>query len=371
VWAAWCAAAVFGVGLGGGTVVFPLLAVDAGYSASEIGYLAGISAALQLLTRLGLGAAMSRFPDRVLVTAAATLLAVSFAAVVVSTSFIAFALAMALQGASRAAFWTGIQTHVVRGDGDVSKSLARIVLVGDAGLMAGPLLAGFLIQGSPRLALALGGAVGALAALVSLVMRRFPPFRAENAPQGGAAVWRRPPVLAGSIGTGVAGSWRSMLSSYIPVALVEGGQSASTIGVAVGLASAAGTVSALTLSRVRLTRPLLALAVGCLAAGAGVAAVGFVATWIPAVIACLVISGYGAGVLQITGTAVAAEAVHPEERGHAIATTGTARAGAMLVTPLGVAVLLHSATVAVSLAAVGGLLAAPSVVVRRLRRSAG
>lgn len=367
LWAAWAVAAVYGVGLGGNTIVLPLLAVGEGYSAAQIGYLAAISAATQLLTRLGLGAAMSRFPDRLLVTVAAGLLALSFVSISASTTFAAFAVAFGVQGASRATFWTGVQTHVVRGDGEVSKSLARIVLVGDAGLMLGPLLAGFLLESSARLALLLGAAVAVVAILISLAMKRFPPFRRDDAPQG-KALWRRRPVVMGCIGTGVAGSWRSLLASYIPVVLVDAGHTAGTIGVVVGLGSAASTLSAATLARIRLARPFLALAGACLAVGAGIGTVGLSASWIPAVIVGMVVSGYGSGVLQIIGSSVAAEAVHREERGDAITLTGTARAGAMLAAPLGVAALLHSVSVAVGLAVMGGFLAAPAVLLQRLRR---
>jgi MFS family permease len=361
-------ATVFGLALGANTIALPLVTIDAGYSAAEIGYLAALSAGVQILVRLTLTAIMRRYPDRVLVTGAGAVLALSFGAVALSTELGPLVLAYGLQGASRACFWTGAQVHVVHGDGPVQKNLARITLCADAGMFVGPVTAGLIYERSPDLSLQLGLAIAVLAVLLSLGMRRFAPFRWPEMPSGTTSLWRRRPVLSAAIATAVAGSWRSLLSSYVPVALAQGGQAAGAIGVFVSVASAANTASVAVLARVSLKRKSLAMVTGCLAAAVGLGLAGLAAGSSPAVAVCLAVSGLGAGVLQILGSSLAAESVHPQERGAAIALTGTVRAGTMMVSPLVVAGLVQVVSVAAALAVAGALISASSVALRKPRR---
>ena len=58
------------------------------------------------------------------------------------------------------------------------------------------------------------------------------------------------------------------------------------------------------------------------------------------VVIALCISGIGAGVLQTVGPAIATDAVREEERGEAITSTGTFRAAALFLAPMGTAGLV-------------------------------
>lgn len=80
----------------------------------------------------------------------------------------------------------------------------------------------------------------------------------------------------------------------------------------------------------------------------------------------LAVSGLGAGALQTVGPAVATDAVHPEERGEAIAATGAFRAAALFVAPLGAAAVVLVAPVGVALALGGVLIVAPATFTRSL-----
>jgi hypothetical protein len=126
-------AVLFALSLGLATVALPLLAIAAGYSAIEIGILTALSALSQMSTRLVLGAIMRVLPEWTLVLAAGVLLAASNTFVAVSTAVVAFGLAQLLQGAARACFWTGSQTHVVRGDGPAVHGLAVVNLASSVG----------------------------------------------------------------------------------------------------------------------------------------------------------------------------------------------------------------------------------------------
>jgi MFS family permease len=208
----------FSFALGLSAVALPLLALAEGYSSVQIGVLTAISAAAQLVMRLGVGTLMRRYPDWVLVLLAALLLALSTAIVAISAALVPFVLCQLAQGAARGAWWTGSQTHGVRGSGPAVSALAKVNLSAGVGLLLGPLVAGLLAErsllaalllatgdaiavagtfragalfGSPLIVAALLGAialgpamalVGAVIATPALMARRF--ARADARPTG-------------------------------------------------------------------------------------------------------------------------------------------------------------------------------------------
>ena len=356
-------AGIYSISLGAASVAMPLLALQAGYSAIGIGALTAVSAVSQMLIRLALGWAMRRWPDWTLVAGAGILLAVSCAIVTLSTAPVPFVMAQLLQGISRACFWTGSQTHVVRGSGRAAGALAKVNLVSSVGLLTGPLLAGVLSEVSPVLALAVA-AVIALAGLVpALLLDRLPPFvPPPDRPPG--RMWRRPGVDVGCWAGMTAGAWRALLSSYVPVALDAARQSATTIGVMVAVANAAQLLGTALAGRVRPHRAVRVLLAGIVATGAATALTAAVAWSAPLAALVLVVSGVAAGAVQVLGPALAAESVHPEERGEAIAVTGTFRAAALLAAPLAVAGMVVVVPLTPAIAVVGAGMTLPAIVLR-------
>lgn len=357
-------AAVFALALGTASVALPLLALRAGYSATEIGVLTAISAISQMSIRLVLGQAMRRWPDWTIVAAAALLLAASNTLLAVSAALVPFVVAELLQGVARACFWTGSQTHVVRGSGRAAGALATVNLVSSVGLLTGPVLAGVLSERTPVLALVVAAAVALVALVPALLLDRLPPFvPPEDRPPGRLS--RRPGVDVGCWAGVTAGAWRGLLTSYVPVALDAARQSASTIGLLVSVANAASLVGAALGGRTSRgwTRPVVLL--GVLSTGLATALTGVLAGSVALSAAVLALSGLAAGAIQVLGPALATEAVHPEERGDAIAVTGTYRAAALFAAPLAVAGLVVALPLAASVALVGVAMTAPALVLRR------
>ncbi|NUR08117.1 MAG: hypothetical protein HOQ45_14055 [Nocardioidaceae bacterium] len=68
---------------------------------------------------------------------------------------------------------------------------------------------------------------------------------------------------------------------------------------------------------------------------------------------------------------MASDAVHPEERGEAIAAAGTFRAAALLLSPLGVAAMLGVLPLAGAMGVAGVLMLLPAGTVGGLRRHLG
>lgn len=364
-------AVLFALSLGLATVALPLLAIQAGYSAAEIGVLTAVSALSQMSTRLVLGPLMRVVPESVLVVSAGVLLAASSGLVAASSALPAFVTAQLMQGVARACFWTGTQTHAVRGDRSAVGGLAMVNLLANTGLVIGPVLAGVLTERSPQLALGVGACIAAVGCVPAVLLERLPPFSPpSDRPPG--RLWRRPGVDAGCWAGVTTGTWRGLLGSYVPVALSAAQLSSSTIGVLVSVASSAALAGAGIVARLRLIRRLVwSYALGAAATGIATALVALLAGSPWAVGAALAVSGLGAGALQTVGPAMAAESVHPQERGDVIAVTGTFRAGALFVAPLAIAGMLAAVPLTLAMGAVGTAIALPALTVRRLQRQIG
>ena len=356
--------AIYALALGIASVALPLLALRAGYSAAGVGALTAASAISQLATRLILGAAMRRWPDWTLIAGATLLLAISNGVVALSAAVVPFVVAQLLQGVSRACFWTGSQTHVVRGPGRAASALATVNLVSSVGLLAGPVVAGVLSERDPVLALVAAAGIALIGMVPTFVLDRLPPFVPLTDPPPGR-LWRRPGVNIGCWAGVTAGGWRGLLTSYVPVALDGARQPASTIGALVAIANGAALVGAAVAGRVPRRRSRPVLLGGIVATGVATALTAALASHVVLSAAVLVISGVAAGTLQVLGPALAAETVHPEERGDAIAASGTFRAAALFAAPLAVAGLVVVLPLAPAVALVGAAMTVPAVALRR------
>lgn len=359
--ARWSAATATGYSfaLGMASVALPLQAVAAGYNAVEVGLLVAASAVSQMVSRLFLGKVMRRVPDWLIIAAACALLALSCVVVVAASAPVPFLVAQVLQGVSRACFWTGSQTHVVRGEGSSVKALASINLVGNLGLLAGPVAAGVLIGDDARLALSVAAAAGAVALMPACRLHRLPPFHKLADRQPGH-LWQRPGVWAGCRAGITAGGWRALLGSYVPLALLAADQSPMSVGLLIAAANAASILGAWIVRHFVDGRAVRrALDLGAPATGLAIAATGACASSWPLVGLALVVSGIAAGALQTLGPAIAADSVHAQERGEAIAATGTFRAASLFLTPVAAAGLVALMPLAATIAVTGLLLAVP------------
>lgn len=349
---------VYGTSLSIGAVALPLVALAAGYDATAIGLLTAASAVTQLAVRLALPALLRRFPDRTLVAFACALLGISYAALLASTALPVFLFVQALQGVSRGLFWTGTQTHAVRGGGGTVRRLAQMHSLSNVGTLTGPALAGALATIDLPLALIAGTLGAALASLVALALDRLPPFQRRASPRRGE-IWREPDVLIGGLANFTAGGWRSLLNSYVPVILAASGHPPAVIGILVALADAASMVASAILVPIETGRPRKTLRIGVLVMGAAIAGFPFVALDHVLAGGLLVLGGIGSGLVVVLGPALVADAVHPEARGEALAVAGTLRAIALLVSPATVALAVTAVPIGVAMVGVGALIGGP------------
>jgi MFS family permease len=360
-------AVIFAVGLGIASVAVPLLALRVGYSTPEVGVIVAISAVSQMGTRLFMGAMMRRLPDKVFVVVSAASLALSCGLLVFSTTWLVVTVSQLLQGMARAFFWTGTQTHAVRTSHSAVAALARVNLASGLGQIAGPLVAGLLIARSPQFALGIAGAISAMGVVTALLLVRLAPFAPRAKDRTRVRIWRRPGVDVGCWAGAGAGAWRGILGSYVPVALEQARQSSTTIGALVSIANGAQVAGSAIAGRLGDAALRRSLVLGILASGIGIAAVGPLAGTAALAALALFVSGIGAGAVQTVGPAVATDAVDAEERGEAIASTGTFRAAALLVAPFAVAGMVTVIPLTAAIVTAGLLITAPAVGVGRLR----
>lgn len=355
------AAFAFAFSLSISSVAMPLLGLAAGYSAAAVGALIAVSGVAQFVVRMALGPVLRRVPDRTLIIVAGVALAVANIAVILSVAVVPFLVAQVLQGAARAGFWTGSQTHVVRTDPSAVNAIAGINVTASFAMLVGPYLAGVLAERDIDLALVAAAGIAAVAVGLTPLLDRLPPFMLARS-QVPKRIWRRTGVSGACWASVTTGAWRGMLGSYVPILLEAAGQPPSTIGALVSIANVAVLVGSGLLAR-EWAATWHTVAVATVATGVGTALTGFAAGATVLAAAVLVASGIGAGMLQTLGPAMATESVKPEELGEAIVATGAFRAAALFAAPLSVAGALAvlGLTASFGLAVVGALISLPAL----------
>jgi hypothetical protein len=354
----------FALSLGIATVAVPLVALSAGYGAAAVGFLVAASALAQLATRLALPWVLGHFPDRTLIAFAGALMLGAFSLLLLSTAAPAFVVAQAGQGVARALFWTASQTHAIRSGGSPVKRLVDLNLVGNAGTIVGPVLAGSLALVGLPAALAGAAVAAALAALGASRMSAFPAYdRRQSA--GALRLLRRDGVDVACWANLVGGTWWSMIGSYVPVILVGAGLGPALIGWLVTLSEAAGAVTLLVLRRTPVQRIRTIIRAGAMAELAALVGIAVAPPVLPAYALLLIAGGTAAGAVTTLAPALVTLAAGEQEQGDALALSGTFRSVALLGAPAGVGALLSVATLPVALIAVVAAAAAPGLVVGR------
>ncbi len=367
--AAGIAVLAFGVSLGIGSIGIPLLALDAGYDAATVGFLAATSAITHITARLQLPWVLNRVADRWLIGGATLLLALSYGLLLVSTSLPIFVLAQLVSGVARAAFWTGSQTHAVRRTESTVRALAIVNLLGSTGQVVGPALGGVLAGFSLSTALAAGVATGLVGAVASLGLLALPTYE-RNAGQHDGQLWRRPGIDAACWASFAGGGWRALLGSYVPVVLTAAGHTPAFIGGLIAFADGTAMIASGSLVRFAHEQIRRTLLFGVVAAGAATAIIPLVAEVPVLAAAALALGGAGSGLVTTLGPALAATSGDKSQQGAAIALTGTFRALALFAVPAGVAAVLVAVPLGVATAAAGLAIAVPSLVVGRSSHAA-
>ncbi len=358
----------FALSLGIGMVAIPLVALDAGYDAPAIGFLVAVAAGSQLLMRLALPWLLGRYPDRVLIGVAGLAMLAGLVALLLTTALPGFVLAQAVMGASRALFWTSSQTHALRSGGQPIRRLVDLNLVGNAGTLTGPVLAGALA--TTGLPVALAGA--ALAVSITLIgaplMRTFPAY--DRRQSGGALrLMRLEGVDMACWANVVGGIWWSMIGSFVPVILVGAGLGPPVIGLLVTLSEGAGAAMLVVLRRTPVRLVARIVQAGAFIEMVALAGIALAPHSAVAYAAFLILGGGAAGCVTGLAPALVALAAGEQEHGDALALSGTFRSIALLGAPAMVGASLAVVALPVALVVIAAAAAAPGLVLAARGRS--
>jgi MFS family permease len=357
----------FGVSLGTTAVAFPLLALEAGFSAGVVGLLAALSAAVQMVAKMSLPSMLAKVTDRSLMTFSLTVMVASASTLLFTTAAFGFITAQVLQGIARGVFWTASQTHAVRGPGHPTKQLGFVQTMGQIGNLLGPALAGTLAAISLSASLWAGVIIAGLGVIVAGTLHSLAPYQREPAATR-TPIWKRKGVGPGAWAGAAAGAWRGILDSFVPVILDRAGLTARLIGWLMSTADGSSLAATAAVARWGGSNVGRFIPLSAAALGAGVILLPLVDATV-AIIVVLIVAGVGGGLAGILSTASVNESVEPSEQGAAIALAGVYRAGARSFAPAFISgmLLFFAMPVALTLAGLG--VVAPAAWIRGGRAS--
>jgi hypothetical protein len=242
-------------------------------------------------------------------------------------------------------------------------------LAGNAGTITGPLLAGFLASSAVSYAIVGAGVAAALALVISPALATYPPFDRDKG-AGTARLLRRDGVDVAVWATFVAGTWWSMLGSYIPVLVVGAGLGPTDVGLLVSLSEGSGAVMMLLvrwLTPVRIQRIVRLAPLIEMAALVGIAIAPSV---LPVYMLLVIAAGSAGGAVTVLAPALVTQTATAHEHGDAIALTGLSRAVALLGAPAAIGAMLSVFALPVALVSVAAVNVLPALAVGRARRLA-
>ena len=197
------------------------------------------------------------------------------------------------------------------------------------GTLTGPALAGFLATIGLPVAIAGAAIAVGVAAVGAPSMAAFPPYDRRGG-VGAFGLIRRDGVDVACWANFVAGTWWSMISSYIPVVLVGAGLGPAIIGWLVTLSEGAGAGTLLVLRRTSSSRIRAIVRTGAFAEMAVLAGIAVAPPVLAAYAALLIVGGTAAGAVTSLAPALVTMVSRDQEHGDALALSGTFRSIALL-----------------------------------------
>lgn len=325
-------AILFGTSSGALSILVPLVLIQEGNSAFVVGTVSMLSGVSQLITRFYVPILMRQLADKFVVLLSIALLSIALLLPILTKTTVVIALAQLIHGAVRALFWTSIQTHSVRGPESAVRGIASVTFFAGIGLMAGPALVGFidtLLGLSASLFLGLLLSVGGIIAAAFLT--NLGPFASREGVISRKVLTR--PVLFGSWMSAVAGIWRGLLDTYIPLILVAASFSSSAVSGLIAVSAGAVLVGNLVAPRLGAVHRGASYIAGTTVTSLAFAALLLFGDWAFVAVLVMFICGFISGLFQTYGAAFAADAAEPDLKGDAITLTGIFRSVVILGIP--------------------------------------
>lgn len=325
--------ALYALALATATVMLTFIALNEGFSLGVIASLSAASAATQFISRSLVNRLFRIADDRSIMAGALLVLALSMVALLVIPGLAGLLVAQLLQGISRAGFWSGSQVHVLRLGPRPQRRMARNQFLSNGLAVLGPILAGLMATGEPRLA---GGVIAAIAiagAAGCLLLTKLPLFE-RVAKTADNRLWRYQGMRVGAFGTLAAGSFNAVLTTFVPILFGDAGWTEARTGLLIGAANAGLLVGSLAAGAVTPPHFSGVVATATLSTSAGIASLVCLPMIEGISVIGIVVAGIGSGIILTLGPTLVSSTVPDAVRGSAVVFAGVFRAGALFITPL-------------------------------------
>ncbi len=319
--------------------LLPLYANSIGVEPALLGLLVSFPAWFLVLLRIPSGALADKWGERAILIGSTLLMAFSVPLYVKGT-LLALVMAQALTGLSRTAYHPAAESYMSKNAGKMlGAAMGLYHTLSSAGLIAGPVIAGYLVV---RMGYAAGfvaiGAGGLVSALLALRLQTASNPTAQQAETHGlstlAGVVRSRAVLLAGLSRYAAAVPLALLSSLVPLYLSQLGMSPQIVGGIVSLRGLFLLLGSLTYAVTFNRWPKqYSWFFGLLLTGTGFFLMPFFTQALPLAV-CVAVTGFGSSPLQILPVILISENTPPEQRGLAIAFSGTMWGLALVINPL-------------------------------------
>ena len=140
---------IYGFGMGASTILFPLYAIDQGFSLSGQGFIVAAPGIIMIMLRLVGGALSDRFGEKFILWFSFSTVTLASLVPVFSATFISLTVAQLFNGASRSVYWSAAQSYISRSaEGEAGKVMGRQLAFESSGGIIGGVIAGFIAEGA-------------------------------------------------------------------------------------------------------------------------------------------------------------------------------------------------------------------------------
>lgn len=354
--------ALYALALATATVMLTFVALDEGLSLAVIASLSAASAATQFVSRSLVNHLFRIATDRSIMAGSLMVLALSMLAVLVIPGLIGLLVAQLLQGISRAGFWSGSQVHALRLGPRPERRMARNQFLSNGLAILGPILAGVMATGEPRLAAAVIAAIAIVGASTCLLLTRLPLF--ERVPKTtDNKLWRYHGMRVGAFGTLAAGSFNAVLTTFVPIMFGDAGWAEARTGLLIGAANAGLLVGSLAAGAIAAAFFSRTVTIATLATATGIASLACLPSLEAVSVSGVIVAGVGSGVILTLGPTLVGTTVPEALRGSSVVFAGVFRAGALFLTPLAVSAAGLVMPMPLAMLLIGVLAGSPGAVV--------
>ncbi len=138
---------IYGFGMGA-SILFPLYAIDQGFSLASQGFIVAAPGIVMIMLRLIGGALSDRFGEKLTLRFSFTTVTIAMAIPIFSGTFLSLTVAQLFNGASRSVYWSAAQSYISRSaEGEAGKVMGRQLAFESSGGIIGGIVAGFVAEG--------------------------------------------------------------------------------------------------------------------------------------------------------------------------------------------------------------------------------